>query len=588
MSESCNSEKAVELISGLEHRVKLYDFRRPDKFSKDQISTIAHIHMMVARLTTVSLSARLRERSEVSLRSVDQMTYREFISELPDPSVFAVIQMDPLIGAILIEYSPEITGPLINKMYGGAGEKEPLNRSVTGLEILAMEEINQALLGNLREAWSQVIDLRPRLSCIEVNPMFVQILPPTEMVVTVTLELDISGQKGLIRMGIPYLTIEPIMEHLSAKYWFESIVSNRGPKHDAMVEMSRKLPIALRMAVRTKIIPLLQLFEYKVGDTITLMSDAKDASVSIYNGEEVLISAMVEDVAAEQIAFHFEDPENQDDEKGAVLEEVRKLREEISQKADKKTQSSEEPVKEIPRLASVEKPGGIMDLSTLELPGDLEPLVKDLVQEEDQTLAWVLAQMSSTNAAVLLSQLSPERQTGIALKIAELEHFDSKLLTGVFWFLKRTLGSFDSSKMLQGSAFQRLRSILQVGPRTLEKSVIDGILEVEPQLGKAIIDRMFVFEDLLTLDSVSLQKGLAGVDVKDLCISLKASGDELRNGFLDALSEDRRLELQTCLSSQGPLRVSEIEAAQNKVIAHFQKLDLQGEIIIPRADELVE
>jgi len=86
-----------------------------------------------------------------------------------------------------------------------------------------MEGIIVRILGNMREAWSQVIDLRPRLGQIETNPQFAQIVPPTEMVVLVTLETKIGEVEGMMNFCIPYLTIEPIISKLSAQYWYSSV-----------------------------------------------------------------------------------------------------------------------------------------------------------------------------------------------------------------------------------------------------------------------------------------------------------------------------------------------------------------------------
>jgi len=204
-------------------KIKIYDFKRPDKFSKEQIRTVSSMHEAFARLTTTSLSAQLRSLVNVHVASVDQLTYEEFIRSIPNPTTLAVINMDPLKGSAILEIDPAVTFSILDRLFGGPGEGAKISRDLTEIEQSVMEGIIVRILGNMREAWSQVIDLRPRLGQIEVNPQFAQIVPPTEMVVLVTLETKLGEVEGMMNFCIPYLTIEPIISKLSAQYWYSSV-----------------------------------------------------------------------------------------------------------------------------------------------------------------------------------------------------------------------------------------------------------------------------------------------------------------------------------------------------------------------------
>ncbi|MFP4329778.1 MAG: flagellar motor switch protein FliM [Alkalispirochaetaceae bacterium] len=206
-----------------QRKIKIYDFKRPDKFSKEQIRTVSIMHETFARLTTTSLSAQLRSLVQVHVASVDQLTYEEFIRSIPNPTTLAVINMDPLKGSAILEIDPAITFSIIDRLFGGQGEGTKVTRDLTDIEQSVMEGIIVRILGNMREAWSQVIDLRPRLGQIETNPQFAQIVPPTEMVVLVTLETKVGEVEGMMNFCIPYLTIEPIISKLSAQYWYSSV-----------------------------------------------------------------------------------------------------------------------------------------------------------------------------------------------------------------------------------------------------------------------------------------------------------------------------------------------------------------------------
>jgi len=203
--------------------IRIWDFRRPDKFSKEQIRTVSFMHETFARLTTTSLATQLRSMVHVHVASVDQLTYEEFLRSIPSPTALAVINMDPLTGSAILEIDPAITFTVIDRLFGGPGEGAKINRELSEIERAVMESIIVRILGNMREAWSQVIDLRPRLGQIETNPQFVQIVPPTEMVVLVTLETKVEEVEGMMNFCIPYLTIEPIISKLSAQYWYSSV-----------------------------------------------------------------------------------------------------------------------------------------------------------------------------------------------------------------------------------------------------------------------------------------------------------------------------------------------------------------------------
>ena len=204
-------------------KVKIYDFKRPDKFSKDQIRTVQMMHETFARLTTTALSAKLRAMVAVHVTSVDQLTYEEFIRSIPNPTTLALINMDPLKGSSTLEIDPNMTFTIIDRLFGGSGEHYKLSRELTDIELSVIEGVVVQVLGNLREAWSTVIDLRPRLGTIETNPQFAQIVPPNEMVMLITLETKIGENEGMMNLCIPYITIEPIIQKLSAQYWFSSI-----------------------------------------------------------------------------------------------------------------------------------------------------------------------------------------------------------------------------------------------------------------------------------------------------------------------------------------------------------------------------
>ncbi len=252
-------------------KIKIYDFKRPDKFSKDQIRTISIMHETFARLTTTSLSAQLRSLAQVHVASVDQLTYEEFIRSIPNPTTLAVINMDPLKGSAILEIDPAVTFAIIDRLFGGQGEGTKLSRDLTDIEQSVMENNIVRILGNMREAWSTVIDLRPRLGQIETNPQFAQIVPPTEMVVRVTLETKVGDVEGMMNFCIPYLTIEPIISKLSAQYWYSSV--RRGATTENLTILRDRLStisVAIVAEIGAMSLKVNDVLNLKVGDVIRL------------------------------------------------------------------------------------------------------------------------------------------------------------------------------------------------------------------------------------------------------------------------------------------------------------------------------
>lgn len=264
---------AEEMKSSSDQRkIKIYDFKRPDKFSKDQIRTISMIHETFARLTTTSFSAQFRAMVNVHVASVDQLTYEEFIRSIPNPTTLAVIDMEPLKGTAVLEIDPAITFAIIEKLFGGKADgNQKIQRELTDIEQAVVEGVIVRILGNLRESWSNVIDLRPRLSRIEVNPQFAQIVPPSDMVVLVTLETKVGEVEGMMNFCIPYITIEPVISKLSGQYWYSSVRKGTTTENLAVIkERLNTVMVDLKVEIGNIDISIQDVLNLRMGDCVKL------------------------------------------------------------------------------------------------------------------------------------------------------------------------------------------------------------------------------------------------------------------------------------------------------------------------------
>jgi flagellar motor switch protein FliM len=265
-------EEEPHVETKVRKRVKIYDFKRPDKFSKDQLRTLQMMHETFARSTTSTLSAYLRQISIVHVASVDQLTYDEFIRSIPSPTCLSIINMDPLKGQAVMEIDPTITFTIIDRVFGGAGEPAKLNREITAIEKTIIEQIMIRILGNLREAWSNVIDLRPRLQHLETNPQFAGIgIAPGDMVVLITLETKIGEVEGMTNFCIPYIVIEPIISKLTAQFWYSNI-SRSITRENFNILKERLSPIMIDIIAQLGSVdlPMRDIIDLRVGDVVKL------------------------------------------------------------------------------------------------------------------------------------------------------------------------------------------------------------------------------------------------------------------------------------------------------------------------------
>lgn len=211
--------------------VKRYDFRRPDKFSKDQLRTLQIIHESFARGASTSLSGYVRTVVEGEVVSVTQASYDDFIRSLANPTLMAVFGVSPLEGSALLEIPPDLSFVIIDRLLGGPGTLPGRVRELTEIEQTVMSRIIEQILGDFGDAWTSLVDMEPKLDRIEVNPSFVQLLPPHDMVIVIALRIKVRGVEGRVNICMPYAALEPVAPNLSAHYLFGSGQKVEAGKH---------------------------------------------------------------------------------------------------------------------------------------------------------------------------------------------------------------------------------------------------------------------------------------------------------------------------------------------------------------------
>lgn len=201
-------------------KVSIYNFRRPDRVSKEQMRFLHSLHQRFARMFSSSLSVYLRTLIEVNLYLVDQVTYGEFILSLPDPTYLNAIAMEPLEGNLVLEINPDIHFPMIDKMLGGKGEDfGGSRRMVTDIERTLIEGVVKLVLRDLEESWRQIAKMRMSIAATETSPQLIQVVAPNEIVVLIVFELKIGEAKGFMNFCIPSIVLEPIARRFSQDWY---------------------------------------------------------------------------------------------------------------------------------------------------------------------------------------------------------------------------------------------------------------------------------------------------------------------------------------------------------------------------------
>jgi flagellar motor switch protein FliM len=252
--------------------VKVYDFKHPDRFSKDQTRSLQMLHEHFARLFSTSLSTYLRTITEVRLVSVDQLSYDEFIRSIPNPTCVNLFEMKPLEGNALLEISPSLTFGVIDRLMGGRGQTFRKNRELTEIEQSIVLKIMDRVYESLEEAWGGVIDLKINLKATETNPqLFMQLYLPTEMVILMTLEANIGESSGTFCVCMPYVVLEPVAGRLSSRRWFSGKKADSQTQDKGRIEMHLqrvKLPLEAYLGRTT--LKLSDILALERGDVVPL------------------------------------------------------------------------------------------------------------------------------------------------------------------------------------------------------------------------------------------------------------------------------------------------------------------------------
>ncbi|MBU8934569.1 MAG: flagellar motor switch protein FliG [candidate division Zixibacteria bacterium] len=213
---------------------------------------------------------------------------------------------------------------------------------------------------------------------------------------------------------------------------------------------------------------------------------------------------------------------------------------------------------------------------------DIDPkqLTGFLQNEHPQTISLILTQLTQQHAAAVLSELAPELQSEVSLRIATMEKIAPEILKEIEQTLTSHFDQSAAGAMSASGGAKAIAEILNLIDTTAEKNILQSLEADDPDLAAEVKNMMFVFDDLILLDDRSIQRLLKEVETKDLAIALKAASDDVKQKIFANVSERVAVMIREEMEFMGPTRLSDVEAAQGRIVESVRRLEEEGQIII--------
>lgn len=271
----------------VQKEVRTYDFKRPERVSKDQMRSLESIHEGFARNFGASLSGFLRTIVEVRVATIEQLTYSEFIHSLPNPTNFNLLTADPLEGQMCLEISPLIIYPIIDRLLGGSSADMFIpQRPLTMIELRLAKHITDRALDCLTEVWSNLVEIKFDLAEVESNPHLVQIVAPNEVVVVIGFEIKMNARVGTMSLCIPFNVIEPVMAKLATQGWLayqrRATVED---KSEQITNLLQRAPLELTVFLAETTITVRDLVALQPGDILQTAKSANSELIMRIRGK---------------------------------------------------------------------------------------------------------------------------------------------------------------------------------------------------------------------------------------------------------------------------------------------------------------
>ena len=270
-TEEPTAKPAAPAVRKRRGQPKLYDFRRQSTLSRDHVRTMQIVQETFARGFTTVLASQLRSVTSVTITAIEQRSYDEYVRWLPNPNLLTMLSLAPLSGAAILQIPLEIAYCTVEMLMGGSGDGNQPERPLTDLELGLMRGIIDNALPELRYALEPVVATEPKIMSQESNPQYAQIAAPTDMVIVVSYEIKIENVTGIASLCIPFSSLQPHLEALSASSLYGNLSSANRAENQARLHMHLgETPVSVSAQFRPVEVLARHIVGLKVGDVLPL------------------------------------------------------------------------------------------------------------------------------------------------------------------------------------------------------------------------------------------------------------------------------------------------------------------------------
>ena len=253
-----------------------FDLSNQDRIIRGRMPVLEIINDRFARLATNTMANAMRKRVDFNPISIDMSKFGDFMRSLPVPTSINIFKIDPLRGNALMIIDTRLVFALVENFFGGTGSQPKIEgRDFTPIEQSIVVKVSKMLLANLEDAWRPVHDVSIELTRSEVNPQFATIVPPSDVVVVVTFEVELENAIGSMVICLPYATIEPIRSKLYASYQSERLEVDHAWL-SRFKERLLEIPVDFNVTMGKAQITGRQLLNMEAGDILMLDTDQED------------------------------------------------------------------------------------------------------------------------------------------------------------------------------------------------------------------------------------------------------------------------------------------------------------------------
>jgi len=270
-------EEPAEEKPAQQSSVMPYDFRRPNRVSKEQLRFFQTIHEDFSRQFANSLSGYLRTMVDIEVVSTDQLTYGEYVLSLPASTALFVFAMDPLEASGVMEINPSLILTMVDRLFGGEGAESSTSRDLTGIETAVVTKLVTEGLGVMTRTWERVTSLNCSMSELMKNPQMLQLMPNTETVILITLELRMGESAGILSLCYPFAAMESVIPNISSRQILmgsQRKVVEEGPQWITQTLGESNLSVAAELG-RSEL-TVSEFIRLRPGDVIPLLSRVED------------------------------------------------------------------------------------------------------------------------------------------------------------------------------------------------------------------------------------------------------------------------------------------------------------------------